>query len=886
MHIPTSTYRVQLHKDFTLSDLENIIDYLHDLGVTTIYAAPIVTAVPGSMHGYDVTDPHVINPEIGTLEQLMRISARLKEKNMSWLQDIVPNHMAFHPLNWRLMDVMERHSASPYHRYFDIDWHHPSAHLNGKLQVPFLGKELESCIADGEIKVSFSDAGFTVDYFQTRYPLSLSAYPVLFAAHSQKVKGWQEFLKKAEALRDRELWHRHKMDFVKAISNDEAAHFAVLELLETVNSDPQKLQRLLESQHYTLTFWKHTENMIGYRRFFTVNELICLRMEDDAVFEEYHKVLGQLYEKEIVQGFRIDHIDGLKDPSGYIRRLRKRFGEDCYIIAEKILEAKENMPAHWPLEGTSGYEFLSHVSQLITNRKGAKQLATFYRELVPSLPAYHELVLANKRLILEQYMAGEWENLVRFFMVAGLFDNCQFERIRAALGLLMVSLPVYRIYPEQLPLKGNDVVVMNEAFHKALANGKTYRAELEYLQRIFTQPLDDAALSDRALDFLKRLMQFTGPLTAKGVEDTTFYVYNALISHDEVGDAPSTLGISVTNFHAKMAERQRATPFSLNATATHDTKRGEDARLRLNVLCEFPDQWQQLVLQWLDMNRPFHHRTTKGNLTPSKNDEYYIYQAIIGGFPEDLEVTQEWLERLQAYQVKVVREAKVYSDWGEPDEEYEAACGAFIRNILSPGSAFLTSLIPFMKKVNRRANRLALVQALVRITAPGIPDTYQGCELWDLSFVDPDNRRPVDYTRRKQYLDALISKEQEGSDALFGFLKDHSAEGLEKFFVIWKSLNFRKHHPIVFENGTYIPLQATAKETTMIAYARHHEGRWVVVAAPLGAEEPAYGDDDLILPEHAPSSWRNVFTGETMQAEGRLRLSECFRHFPVALFTS
>lgn len=886
MHVPASTYRVQLHKDFTLADLENIIDYLHTLGITTIYAAPIVTAVPGSMHGYDVTDPHMINPEIGTLEQLMRISARLKGKNMSWLQDIVPNHMAFHPLNWRLMDVMERDSASPYYHYFDIDWHHPATHLNGKLQVPFLGKALEACIADGEIKVSFSDIGFTVDYFQTKYPLSLSAYPVLFSAHPEKVKGWREFLKKAEALRDREMWHVHKMDFVRAISNDEASLFAVLELLETVNNDRQKLRHLLESQYYALAFWKHTEQEIGYRRFFTVNELICLRMEDDAVFEEYHKLLGQLYEQQIVQGFRIDHIDGLKDPAGYIRRLRKRFGEDCYIIAEKILEAKENMPAQWPLEGTSGYEFLSYVSQLITNRKGAKQLATFYRELVPSLPAYHELVSANKRLILEQYMAGEWENLVRFFMVAGLSGNFQYERIRAALGLLMVSLPVYRIYPEQLPLRGNDVVVMNEAFHKALANGKIYRAELEYLQRIFTQPLDDAAMCDRILGFLKRLMQFTGPLTAKGVEDTTFYVYNALISHDEVGDAPSTLGISVTNFHSKMAERLRATPFSLNATATHDTKRGEDARLRLNVLCEFPDQWQQLVLQWFDMNRPFHHRTSKGNLAPSKNDEYYIYQAIIGGFPEDMEVASEWLARLQAYQVKAVREAKVYSDWGEPDEEYEAACGAFIRNILSPGSAFLTSLLPFMKKVNGRANRLALVQALVRITAPGIPDTYQGCELWDLSFVDPDNRRPVDYTRRKQYLDELIRKEREGREALFGLLKDHSADGIEKLFVTWKALNFRKQHPHIFWKGAYIPLQSTARETTLIAYARRHENHWIIVAAPLGAEQSSYGDDVLILPEHAPSNWRSVLTGETFHTEGRILLSECFRNFPVALLVS
>jgi (1->4)-alpha-D-glucan 1-alpha-D-glucosylmutase len=881
MNIPASTYRVQLHQGFTFKDLSGIIDYLHSLGITTIYSAPILQAAPGSMHGYDVTDPHTINTEIGTLEDLKQITAKLKEKKMTWLQDIVPNHMAFNTGNHRLMDVMERGDQSPYYRYFDIDWDHPSPDLKGKLMVPFVGKEISEAVEANEIKISFSEHGFTVDYFDTRYPLSVSAYQILFEDRNTDIC-WTTLIKKTAG--DLQAWRQVKTDFIDSILKDRGKLETVRTVVARANEDKKMLVDILSQLHYVLCYWKRTEKEINYRRFFTVNELICLRMEDQQVFDEYHTFLHSLYKEKIIQGVRIDHIDGLKDPGEYVQRLRNLFGPDCYIVAEKILEAKEGMPSHWPLEGTSGYEFLSYVSQLITSRKGAKQLLNFYRELVPGLPAYKELVFKNKNLILNNYMAGEWANLVHNFTSLELSGNFPSERIREALGLLMVSLPVYRIYPEQVPLHGEELNVMNEAFQKAIAHGADLKAELEHLQQLFSGSPKDDDQRDRIMLFLKRLMQFTGPLTAKGVEDTTFYVYNALISHDEVGDSPSTLGISISTFHSRMLTRQRSTPLSLNATATHDTKRGEDARLRLNVLTEFPEAWQDCVKKWFEVNKSFHQRV-KGRMAPDVNDEYYIYQSITGGFPEDMVVTEEWIKRLETYYVKVLREAKRHSDWGEPDEAYEHACTSFIRSILRAGSAFLDSFLPFAKKVIDRANRYALAQVLVKMTSPGIPDTYQGCELWDLSFVDPDNRRPVDYERRKAALNMLAS-EKPDSPAFADLMNSFRAEGIEKLFVTWRALQHRRDHNTLFTEGSYIPLQTTGKDVVTHAYARHHGNDWVVIVIPLGAEKiEATTDDEIILPANAPQSWKNVLTGEKFKTDGRMNVFDCVKYFGVAMIS-
>lgn len=897
MHIPSSTYRLQLHENFTFNHLQRILEYLNTLGITTLYAAPIMQATPGSMHGYDVTDPHTINTALGNHDDLKAIARDLRKKEMFWLQDIVPNHMAFHPLNYRLMDVLERGPHSPYYQYFDINWNHHVPALKGKVMVPFLGNDLNACIEQGEIKLAFSEKGFTLNYFDNRYPLSLSAYPllltVLVALDSEsKLPAVIGKLLHAEK-EPYESWKAIKEEFACSVKNDSDQKSIMEAVVQAINNDHDQLRELIDHQYYRLSYWKETDKQINYRRFFTVNELICLRMEDDAVFEEYHTYLLKLYKEKLIHGFRIDHIDGLNDPAKYTQDLRNLMGESCYIIAEKILEAKEDMPAHWPLQGTSGYEFLSFLNQLLTHRKGSKELVKFYRQLIPDMPPYEKLILDSKKLILENYMSGEWDNLIQLFGELQLQAEYDIDRIRQALGFLMLSLPVYRIYPDTLPLKGKSLLTIHEAFEKARSAGADYKQELDHLQNLFTlQPSNEDA-HNRILYFLKRLMQFTGPLTAKGVEDTTFYIYNPLISHDEVGDSPASLGMSIQRFHEKMQIRQFFTPLSLNATATHDTKRGEDARVRLNVLSRITESWKEHVTQWLKINKPF-RKTINGKTIPELNDEYFIYQSMVGGFPEDLKVTGEWVKRIQAYLNKALREAKVNTNWSDPDEEYEKACEEFIEHIVQKDHTFLVSFIPFIKMVYEHAMVYSLSQTLIKLTAPGIPDIYQGCELWDFSFVDPDNRRPVDYDKRMEFLWQLVVKEETGKEALFGFLQEHREEGIEKLYITWKTLNLRKSMPSLFAEGAYIPLQITGKEITAAAYARNKKNEsWVIVIFPLGlvTHDPSPDDENtvgqfVVLPEDAPLKWINIFTRQTFESPNQISLQEVFQHFPVALLVS
>ncbi len=882
MHIPSSTYRVQLHKEFTFKDLDKILDYLQQLGISTIYAAPIFTSTPGSMHGYDVTDSHSINPEIGTLADLKSLSLKLKEKGMYWVQDIVPNHMAFSTMNYRLMDVLERGAHSSYYNYFDINWNHHSAILKGKLGVPFLGKELETCIMDGEIKISFTENGLSVAYFDTHYPLSVQAYPHLIAITESKplIEILQQTLSMATSNSVYVEWKNHKKILVEKLTENGALKTALDNVLSKINNDANEIRKLLDEQNYVFTFWQTTEKEINYRRFFTVNELICLRMEDDEVFNDYHALLHYLYKKDIIQGLRIDHIDGLQDPSRYIRKLRDLFGESFYIIAEKILEAKEEMPSKWPLEGTSGYEFLSIVNQLVTDKKGAKQLYNFYQTLLNDQPSYKDLIYKNKKLILENYMGGEWDNLTHYFVELNLQKDFEFIKVKAALGAVMLSMPVYRIYPSKLPLLGKDLEIINETFKKAMEAEEGLSAELSYLHSLLTNKDIIESNEETIIKFLRRMMQFTGPLTAKGVEDTTFYVYNPLISHDEVGDSPEVLSISVSSFHSKMLARNKSSALSLNATNTHDTKRGEDARMRLNVLSEIPEVWEEHVKQWLSINKKF-QTTLNGTTIPDTNDTYFIYQAIVGGFPDNFVITEEWITRLQAYIKKALREAKTNTNWSTPNEDYEKGCLEFARKILLDESGFLKNFLPFVKDIADRAAIYSLTQFVLKCTAPGIPDVYQGCELFDLSFVDPDNRRPVNYEERKRELKHMMSLDKSDKKNLTSYLKENRFKGYEKFFYTWKILNFRKKYNALFINGSYIPLQIAGNNTSVVAYARNYQDKWSIIMAPVGKEIDNDASTSVVLPENCPERWMDVLTGEVISLNKKASVHDMFRSNPV-----
>lgn len=886
MHIPNSTYRVQLNKDFTFKDLDGIIDYLHALGISTIYASPITEAVPGSNHGYDVINPYGINPEIGTLEELKALSKKLKGKGMSWVQDIVPNHMAFATQNRLLMDVLERGPSSEYYHYFDINWAHPDKKLHGKLMVPVLESDTDTCIRDGKISLAFSGAGgFTIHYGADQYPLSASAYHLFARAcaqhHTEFVAVLDEIRRKTWEHTSCKEWQASKQHWLDQNREQEKV---IQSCIDLVNQDKELLTELLNNQYYTLAHYAITDSCINYRRFFTVNNLICLSMEDEAVFDDYHAFLHHLYEEGLIQGLRIDHIDGLRDPGAYLRRLRGLFGKDCYIIAEKILEAKENMPGDWPLQGTSGYEFLSFTNQVMTDRQGARRLvAHYYEELLPGLPGYKDTVHAKKKLILCNYMGGELDNLVHYFfeLMPGQ-ETISRERLREALALVMICLPVYRIYPERFPLREKEQELIRETFEAAAAKNEALQPELQLLHSLFNGNENDV-LNTKKLSFLKRLMQFTGPLTAKGVEDTTFYVYNPLISHNEVGDTPSTVGISIDRFHQKMLERQELNPLSLNATSTHDTKRGEDARIRINVLSELPEEWLQQVSEWRQMNEPF-TSVVNGKRAPAVNDEYFLYQSLVGGYPVGPVDIGAFTERLKAYLIKALRESKMHTSWSQPDEAYEKACLRFIDKLLDTSHSFLEKFLPFHQKISSRAFVYSLNQALIKITAPGIPDFYQGTELWDQYFVDPDNRNAVDYATRQQYLAEQMSPAQEIEQAAA-----YRQQGREKLYTICKALQCRKHNAELFIHGKYVPLR-TNNDAAILAYARVSGQDWIVTITPLRINDSgkdvatAWDDAWIRLPAEAPLVWTNVFTDEELHAEqGKIPVSKIFSRFMPAL---
>ncbi len=877
--VPSSTYRVQLNKDFTFRHLEQITDYLYDLGISTIYASPFFKAIKGSDHGYDVVDPHMINDEIGTLDEFRHLSKKLKERGMTWIQDIVPNHMAVIDTNYRLWDVLERGRVSPFQDYFDIDWEHPE--LKNKILLPFLEATLSWCIANDKIEIGFTNKGFGLCYYENFYPVKIELYDLLLAQCGVERHLYEDAL--CTIISQKELdynsWRKSKMFFVTHLLKYDSTIQAAL---SKINADKRFLTGIINEQHYKLEWYEVSDKLINYRRFFTINSLICLRMEDEKVFKDYHSLIKKLYDEGLIQGLRIDHIDGLKNPVAYINSLRNLFGNDCYIIAEKILEIKEQLPAAFDIQGTSGYEFLSYINQVVTKMNSSEKLLSFYKKLVPEFADYDDTVFKNKFSFLDKSMHGEWNNLLRLLFSLNIIDEREIchEDLKQALGVLMAAFPVYRIYINEFPIDeyGNEIIA--KAFDVARMRRHDLAKAFDILENLFCA---NEKKTDERLQFLQRLMQFTGPLAAKGVEDTTFYQYNPLISHNEVGDLPCVLGISIDEFHKKMTQRQLLNPLSLNNTSTHDTKRGEDARIRINVLSEFADEWITLVKQFVNENRQF-KKMINGVLSPVVNDEYFLYQSIVGGLAEDFCVTDECRNRLKDLYTKALREAKYISTHTNPHTAYEQACSEFIDHLFNPNHSFIQKMIDFVKTIIPYTNAYTLLQVMIKSTAPGIPDFYQGCELWDLSYVDPDNRGKVNYEIRKQLLNELLIAETNGAETVLKWAMEKRMQGAAKMFVTRKLAHLRKENNNLFIEGEYLPLTAFIEKCKVIAYARRKEHNWIIVVAPVGLRGVSKNDLNAIkinLPKDAPYEWRNIFTDEMIKANSEMQIQNLFTKFQI-----
>jgi malto-oligosyltrehalose synthase/4-alpha-glucanotransferase len=817
MYNPVSTYRIQFHKDFTLRSLEAIIPYLKELGIRTVYASPVFESVAGSMHGYDGLNPLSINPEIGTEEELRRVSRQLHDAGIGWLQDIVPNHMAFSTRNEWLMDVLKNGPESPFAPYFDIDWTN-----DRRLMVPVLGDTLENVIARSELEF-INGNGYFLEYAGARYPLKPGSYPEL--------------------------------------------------------PDTAALKSIADDQHYRLCHWQETDHSINYRRFFTVNGLICLNVQDEAVFAHVHQLVSRLVQDGVFDGLRIDHIDGLYDPTAYLGRLRSLCGAATYIVVEKILQPDESIPERWPIAGTTGYDFLGLVNNVLTAGKAKAVFSSKYVALSNDAASPENQAPLKKALILGRHMQGELSNLAD--LVQELLPGPDTAKLRKALASLLVHCPVYRFYADAVPLPADEANAIAGMFKAANADVPDCRNELTQLQALF---LDEAATAtderrSRIAHVYRRIMQYTGPLMAKGVEDTLMYTYGRFIAHNDVGDSPERFGITVDAFHRAMLARQQSWPLTQNTTSTHDTKRGEDARAMLNALSHAPGDWFKAVAKWQQINRE--HRTGAG---PDARDEYFLYQTLFATVPFAETEFEAYAGRLTEYLRKAMREGKRRSDWTAPDDAYEQAVIEFALALLRPGSPFLVHFSEFRASMLDGGITLALTQLILRMTCPGVPDMYQGTELWDLSLVDPDNRRPVDFDLRAAMQENLADSDWNG-------LWERRVDGRIKLWLASRLLRMRNRNTALFEKGHYIPLKVTGRHAgKLIAFARRLRQDWIVVLAPVGLGNNAgvmRGDDwrgtYVELPEYGPVAWAAAPDTEKIAATGTTDVANLLHDLPFAI---
>ncbi len=984
---PASTYRLQVTEDFGFEPAASIVPYLHQLGVTDVYLSPILAAAPGSTHGYDVVDHGHINPELGGEAGYGKLCEALARHGMGQVLDFVPNHMSVGPQNAWWMEVLENGPSSRYAYFFDVDWRPVKSELENKVLLPVLGDQYGVGLEKGELKLVREGGSFLVTYYGHRFPVAPRSVPQVLRHRLEELRQrlgseepsvWElesicasleklaprsetDPAKVEERAREKEvakrrlhmlcdasLGVREHIDQNVALFNGRAGDARSFDLLD----------RLLDSQAYRLAHWRVAGEEINYRRFFDVNGLAAIRMEDERVFEETHRLVLRLVREGKVIGLRIDHPDGLYDPTTYFRRLqasalveqaevlagerarsdgvdggqahalphatrallRARLEADLaagkipprplYVIAEKILSANERMPEAWAIDGTTGYEFLAAASGLFVDGSAEESFTEGYARFTGLRRHFRDIAYEAKRVITSSSMAGEINMLARRLNRISETNrrtrDFTLNELRRALVQFVANFPIYRTYVtpqgevDERDRRYVEAAVLRARRRSPVTEPSIYDFLRDVILLRYPDGLSDAEKAEW-LEFTLKLQQVTGPVTAKALEDTAFYVYVRLVCLNEVGGEPREFGTSVKAFHELNATRCARWPGSLAATSTHDTKRSEDVRVRIAALSEVPREWRALLARWGRTNRRFRVEV-EGEVAPDRNDEILLYQTLVGTFPElapkpGTDAWKAYADRITAYMQKAIREAKAHTSWTNIDAGYERAMASFTEAVLA-SPEFMEGFVPFARRVAAAGRISSLAQVALKLASPGPCDVYQGCELWDLSLVDPDNRRPVDFALRAKLLDELCRRTAEGPSERAALAREVSRaealpDGRAKLLLLCAGLRLRRELPALFLQGEYLPLVGEGPHADrVVALARRHEKRVLVCVVPrlamglldAGGNGRIAWEGRVTLPQGFPRDLRDVVTGARRQGD-RLLLEDLFAGFPVALLS-
>jgi len=950
--IPLATYRLQLNRNFTFNQATEIVPYLSALGISHCYISPCLKARPGSVHGYDIVDHNSLNPEIGSREEFDRFVDVLHKHGMGLILDIVPNHMAVMGSdNAWWMDVLENGESSIYSCYFDIDWRPLKDELHGKVLVPVLHDHYGSVLESGELQLAFrcERGEFDIVYRDNRFPVNPREYPRILRRAAENLvatlgeqnpevlelqsltTGFGHLPARQEATsdlivernRDKEINKRRLAELCSRspaiIEGIEAAAKAMNGVPDDVSSFDE-LHDLIKAQAFRLANWRVAADDINYRRFFDTNDLAGICTENENVFQATHRLVLELIGEGKVDGLRIDHPDGLYDPAEYLERLKRSITaareslkdnghESQYVVVEKILTGSERLPQEWPVSGTTGYDFANLVNGLFVDAAAATRFDGIYRRFIDDEIDFDLLAYQSRKLIVRVALASELNVLANRLTKIALSKRktCDFtlNSLRDALMEVVGSFPVYRTYITPSNVSDTDVRYIGTAI--ALAKRRSPAANtsvFDFIAEVLLTRIaegQDPGYTKAVTGFAMKFQQFSSPVMAKGLEDTAFYRYNRLVSLNEVGSDPEKFGTRVAEFHAASQQRLRDWPHTMLAGSTHDSKRSEDVRARINVLSEIAPMWGLRVREWRRFNRMLKSEVN-GFPAPSPDDEFLLYQTLIGAWPladlSDEKDRKTFCERIENYMLKAIREAKQNTSWVNQNAEYENAVLSFVRALLKPSdeNRFLKDFVPFERRIARIGLWNSLSQTVLKLTCPGVPDIYQGNELWDFSLVDPDNRRPVDYDRRRQIFEELRDQGNSTEAEAIGKWMNAPDDGRLKAYVIWRTLGFRQQHARMFEEGEYLPLTvAGAKAEHVVAFMRQFKGTSALVVAPrlisglLGEREippvgPQVWDDTYIsFPPGTAKRCRNLFSGNEAEAQDQICVAKVLEGFPVGL---